>query len=100
MDNHICLVFSGQAFCLIDGRILAAVFGGDTFIPFTSYGPTVIIGHHVLVPGPSSFALTAAFKKDLYKFNQHVYPGAGFLVCGHLVFFWISPKILFSGKNG
>jgi hypothetical protein len=87
MDNHICLVFSGQAFCFIDGRILASVFGGDAFIAFSPYGPTFIIRHHVLVPGPSLFALTAAFKKDLYKFNQHVYPGAEFLVCGHFAFF-------------
>jgi hypothetical protein len=74
MDNHIGLVFSGQAFCFSNGRILAAVFGGNTFIPLSPYGPTVIIGHNVLVPGSSLCTLTAAFKKDLYKFNQHIYP--------------------------
>lgn len=68
MDDHIGLIFSGQAFCLIDGRILQAVFGGDTFVPLTPYGPTVIIRYHVLVPGPSLFALPAALKKGLYQF--------------------------------
>ena len=53
MDDHICLVFSGQAFCLINGRILASVFRGDTFITLTPYCPTVLIGYHVLVPGPA-----------------------------------------------
>ena len=87
MDDHICLVFPGQAFCFINGRILAAVLGGDTFIPLTPYGPPVIIGYHVLVPGPSPLALTAAFKKDLYKFTQHVYPGAGFVAFRHFALY-------------
>jgi len=87
MDNHISLVFSSQAFCFSNGRILASVFRGDTFIPLTPYGPTVFIRYNVLVPGPSSFALTSTFKKDLYKFTQNVYPGSGFVAFRHFAFF-------------
>ena len=39
MDDHIGLVFPGQAFCFVDGRILEAVFGGDPLVPLTPYGP-------------------------------------------------------------
>jgi hypothetical protein len=72
MDDHIGPVFPGQAFCLIDRSILEPVFGGDTFISLTPYGPTVIIGYHVLVPGPSSLALPTALKKGLNKFTQNM----------------------------
>jgi hypothetical protein len=87
MDDHICLVFPGQTFCLINGRILAAVLGSDTFIPLTPYGPPVFKRYHVLVPCPTLFALTAAFKKDLYKFAQHVYPGTGFVAFRHFALY-------------
>jgi hypothetical protein len=87
MDNYIGLVFSGQAFCFVNGRILASVFRGDTFIPLAPYGPTAIIWHHVLVPGPPAFALTRTFKKDLNQFTQNVYPGAGFVAFRHFAFF-------------
>jgi hypothetical protein len=87
MDDHICLVFPSQLFCLPNGRILASVLGGDTFIALTPYGPTVIIRYHMLVPGPPPLALTAAFKKEFYKFTQHIYPGAGFVAFRHFALY-------------
>ncbi len=99
MDDHIGLVFSGQAFCFVDGRILEAVFGGDAFVPLTPYGPPVLVGHHVLVPGPASLALPAALKKGFHKFAQNVYPRTGFVAFGHGAFFLMVPKILFSTMN-
>jgi hypothetical protein len=86
MDNDIGLVFPGQAFCFSYGRILATVFGGDPFIAFASYRPIVLIGYHVLVPGPTPFALTRAFKKDLYQFDQNGYPRFGGVAFGHVAF--------------
>ncbi len=99
MDDHIGLVFPGQAFCFVDGRILQAVLGGDAFVPLTPYGPNVLVGYHVLVPSPASLALAAALKKGLNKFAQNVYPRTGFVAFGHVAFFLMVPKILFSRKN-
>lgn len=65
VDNHIGSVFSGQSLCLSNGCFLQPVFGGDALIPLPPYGPNPFIGHYMLVPGPSPFALTAAFKKEL-----------------------------------
>jgi hypothetical protein len=87
MDDHICLVFPSQSFRFSNGRILASVFRGDTFIAFTPYGPTVFMRYHVLVPRPSLFALTPTFKKDFYQFNQNGYPRSGFGAFRHFAFF-------------
>ena len=57
-----------------------------------SYG---IIQHHVLVPGPSSFALPGAFKKDLNQFTQNVYPGVGFVGFRMLHFFDITEHTIY-----
>jgi len=67
MDNHISLVFSGKLLRFPDGRILVPVFRGDALVPLSPYGPTLFIGHHVLVPRPALFALTGTFKKELYE---------------------------------
>lgn len=87
VDDHISLIFSGQAFCFPNGRILAPVFGGNSLISLPPYGPTGIIRDYVLVPGPSTFTLTRTFKKELHQFTQNVYPGAGSVAFGHLAFF-------------
>jgi hypothetical protein len=99
MDDHIGLVFPGQAFGFVDGRLLKAVFGGDPLVPLTPYGPPALIGYHVLVPGPSLFALATALKKGLHQFAQKVYPRIGFFAFGHVAFFLMVPKILFSTMN-
>jgi hypothetical protein len=68
VDDHIGLVFSGQSFGFSDSCFLQSVFGSDAFIPLTSYGPAFLIRYDVLVPGPSPFALSRAFKKELHEF--------------------------------
>ena len=78
VDNHICLVFPCQSFCFSNGCFLQPVFGGDALIPLPPYGPNPFIGHYVLVPGPSPFALTRAFKKELHELAQKICPGSGF----------------------
>ena len=88
MDNYIGLVFSSQAFCFSNGRILTSVCRGDPFIAFTPYGPTFFMGHHVLMPCPSLFALTPTFKKDFYQFNQNGYPRFGGVAFRHVAFIW------------
>jgi hypothetical protein len=95
VDNHIRLVFSGEAFRFIDGRILAPVFGGNAFIALPSYGPATFIRHHVLVPGPISAALPGTFKVGLYQLHQNVYPGVLFVAVGHRGWFGFTEDRLF-----
>jgi hypothetical protein len=90
VDNYIRLVFPGQAFGFVNGRILSPVFGGDTFIPLPPHGPSAIIRYYVLVPGPSPFALPHAFKKDLHKITYNVYPGSAFVIFRHFACFDIA----------
>jgi hypothetical protein len=99
VDNHIGLVFPGQSLCFIDGCFLQPVFGGDALIPLTPNGPIPIIGHYVLVPGPSPFASTDTFKKELHQLGYNIDPTSGIGVLWHLALSK-APKILFSIKAG
>ncbi len=83
MDNHIGLVFLCDAFGFSNGRILFSVLRRYAFVALATYRPSFFIRDHVLVPRPSSFALTRTFKEDLYQFNQNVYPRSGFVAIGH-----------------
>ena len=96
VNNHICLVLSGQLFCLPNGCILTPVFRRNTFIPLTPYGPTVFMWYHMLVPGPSPFALTRTFKKDLCQLNYNVCPGSGFVAFCHTAFFTVTEDTIFN----
>jgi hypothetical protein len=67
VDNYVGLVFSSQSFCFPDGRILAAVFGGDAFIPFAAYRPPFFVRHHMLMIGSPTRTSTGAFKKYFHQ---------------------------------
>ena len=68
VDDHIGLVFPGEAFCFSDGRFLQSVLGGDALIALAPYGPMPFIGNHMLMPGPALLALARAFEKELHEF--------------------------------
>jgi hypothetical protein len=67
MNDHIGLVFFGNTFRLSNGSALFAVFGGDPLIALSTYGPIVLIGYHMLVPGTAPGLGTRAFKNGIYQ---------------------------------
>jgi|TARA_R110000737_G_scaffold327124_1_gene341231 hypothetical protein len=85
VDNHICLVFSGDRFGFVNGGGLFPVFGGDAFVPLTAYRPIFLIGHHVLVPGSGSVLCSGALKKNIYQLYENGNPRFGGIVVRHPV---------------
>ena len=51
VDNDVGFVFFGQAFGFVYGCALFSVLGGNAFIAFAAYGPIILIGNYMLVPG-------------------------------------------------
>lgn len=77
MDNHICLVFSGNSFGFVDGGALFPVFGGDAFVPLTPYRPALLIGNYVLVPGSWPVLFSGAVKENFHEFYENGDPRFG-----------------------
>lgn len=96
MDDHIRLVFAGQAFCFSDRCFLQPVFGGDPFVSLPPDGPVPFMRDYVLVPGTASLGLTTAFEEEFNKFSENINPGSGIAGFWHGVHL-IVLKILFSG---